>query len=532
VTPAPATNDKRTPIRGERDLILDERILILDERILILAPTGRDASLTAEALATAGLATVVCTDVEELCARIEEGAGAALITEEALTRPAMQCLRDAVDQQPPWADLPLLIFTSSPSAEVTVRSFEGLGERANTSLIERPIRVKTMISAAKAALRARHRQYEIRDLVCELHKRVEERDQFLAMLSHELRNPLAAMTLAVDSIDARARERTELAIVARQTRHLGKLVDDLLDISRVTSNKIVLNRTRVDLAEIAGHCMTLIRGRAEERRLQLSMHAQAGRALLDADPVRLEQVITNLLSNAVKYTPPGGTIDLYVENDGSDAVLRVRDSGKGIPADMLTRVFEMFMQGDVSIDRSEGGMGVGLTLVKKLVEQHGGSVRAYSAGKNSGSEFVVRLPLAEGVALPRQKETPAVAAPADGSRRIVIIEDNADIRELLRIKLRKLGHKVEVAEDGAAGVEKVLAVKPDIALVDIGLPELSGYEVAKRVRDALGSSIYLVALTGYGQADDKRKALESGFDVHLTKPADFVDLQNVIGRIP
>jgi signal transduction histidine kinase/CheY-like chemotaxis protein len=507
-----------------------------DDRILILAPTGRDAALAAEAFAEAGLTAFPCGDMDELCLRIEEGAGAAMITEEALTTASMACLREALEQQPAWADLPLLVFTSQPSAELTVRSLEHLGPRANTSLIERPIRVKTMLSAAKAALRARHRQYEIRDLVGQLHKRVEERDQFLAMLSHELRNPLAAMTLAVNSLEEQGKVSDERSIIARQTRHLGKLVDDLLDISRVTSGKIVLHKTRVDLNDIAGHCVAMMRSRADARRLALTVAAVGDDAIVEADPVRLEQIITNLLSNAVKYTPPGGSIQVSVERDAGDAVLRVRDSGKGIPAEMLTRVFEMFMQGDVSIDRSEGGMGVGLTLVKNLVEQHGGSVRAYSGGRGSGSEFVVRLPFAGragAVAAAAPKSAaPAVSAENGGMRRIVIIEDNADIRDLLRIKLRKLGHRVEVAEDGLKGLEKVLTVKPEIALVDIGLPALDGYEVARRVREALGASIYLVALTGYGQADDKRKALESGFNVHLTKPADFVDLQNVIGRIP
>ena len=507
-----------------------------DYRILILAPTGRDAALAAEAFADAGLSALPCRDMDELCRRIEqEGAGAAMITEEALTAASMNCLREVLENQPPWADLPLLIFTSQPSAELAVRSLERLGARANTSMIERPIRVKTMLSAARSALRARKRQYEIRDLVSQLQRRVEERDQFLAMLSHELRNPLAAMTLAVSSLEEQGQASNERAIIARQTRHLGKLVDDLLDISRITSGKIVLHRTRVDLADIAEHCVAMIRSRADARRLTLAMHADGEHATIDADPVRLEQIITNLLSNAVKYTPPGGSIDVHVERDAGDAVLRVRDSGKGIPAEMLTRVFEMFMQGEVSIDRSDGGMGVGLTLVKKLIEQHGGSVRAYSGGRGSGSEFVLRLPLAAAAA----KEEPApksvavsVAAEKSGARHIVIIEDNADIRDLLRIKLRQLGHRVEVAEDGAKGLEKVLATKPEIALVDIGLPALDGYEVAKRVREVLGTSIYLVALTGYGQADDRRKALESGFNVHLTKPADFVDLQNVIGRIP
>jgi signal transduction histidine kinase/CheY-like chemotaxis protein len=500
------------------------------ERILILAPTGRDAQLTRNALREAGLRAEAMPDIDTLCTEIEGGAGTALVTEEALNNAAMQCLREVLERQPAWSDLPLLVFTSQPSAELTVRSFEQLGARANIIMIERPIRVKTMISAAQAALRARRRQYEVRELVEELQQRLEERDHFLAMLSHELRNPLAAMTLAVDSVDGE--HSNERAILQRQTRHLAKLVDDLLDIARVTTDKIALHMTAVDLADVVEHCVESSRARAEARQHRLTMQLGAAHAVVRGDAVRLEQVVSNLLSNAIKYTPPGGEIAVLLEMDGDDAVLRVRDNGKGIAPEMLTRVFDMFMQGDVALDRTEGGMGIGLTLVKKLVHLHHGTVRAYSRGRGSGSEFVVRLPLSK-EALTRAVTPKPAAAPAPApARRILVIEDNPEIRDLLRIKLRKLGHEVDSAEDGTKGLEKLLAAPPEIALVDIGLPGINGYEVARRAREAVGPNVYLIALTGYGQAEDKKKALEAGFDVHLTKPADFIDLQNMLAQMP
>ncbi|HEX6095739.1 MAG TPA: hybrid sensor histidine kinase/response regulator [Thermoanaerobaculia bacterium] len=491
---------------------------------------GRDAELAGVALESVRLTAEAVADVDALCRGIEEGCGAAILTEEALDRRAMQALRAELEKQPPWSDLPLLIFTSRPTPELAVRSFEQLGARANITLIERPIRVKTMISAVKAALRARYRQYEVRDLVDELERRVQERDHFLAMLSHELRNPLTAISLAVDSLDSSA-VSNEHAILARQTRHLAKLVDDLLDIARVTTGKISLHMAQVDLSDIAEHCVETMRPRAETRRLKLSLHLPAPRAVVRGDPVRLEQVLDNLLSNAIKYTPPGGEIEVGIETDSDDAVLRVRDSGNGIAPEMLTRIFDLFMQGEISIDRTAGGMGVGLTLVKKLVHLHHGTVRAYSRGRDSGSEFVVRLPLAPGATAAVPKPVSRPAAPSE-PRRILLIEDNADIRDLLRIKLRQLGHKIEAAEDGTTGLEKLLASPPDIALVDIGLPGISGYEIARQARQTLGSQVYLVALTGYGQAEDKERALAAGFDVHLTKPPDFVDLQNVLARVP
>ena len=499
--------------------------------MLILAPLGRDAELACGALRSAGLTAESVSDIDALCRGIEDGCGALLITEEALGAQAMRCLRDELERQPAWSDVPILIFTSRPSAELAVRSFEQLGARANVTMIERPIRVKTLVSAARAALRARRRQYEVRDLVDELQNRVEERDNFLAMLSHELRNPLAAITLAVDSLDDTASIANEHAILSRQTRHLAKLVDDLLDIARVTTGKISQPVTTVDLADVAEHCVESMRPRAEARRLRLVLHVTEPRVPVRGDAVRLEQVVNNLLSNAIKYTPPGGEIDVTVETEADDVVLRVRDSGKGISPEMLTRIFDLFMQGETTIDRTEGGMGVGLTLVKKLVHLHRGTVRAYSRGAGSGSEFVVRLPAAPAGAA-RASSHAAGKPQAAAARHILLIEDNNDIRDLLRAKLRQLGHKVEAAEDGMKGLEKLLASPPEVALVDIGLPGMDGYEIARRARASLGDRVYLVALTGYGQNEDKEKALEAGFDVHLTKPADFVDLQIVLAQVP
>jgi signal transduction histidine kinase len=499
------------------------------DRVLILAPIGRDADLTAEALSGAGMTAVVCADIQDLCSKLDEGAGAAILTEEALTKFAMSCLNDSLRKQPPWSDFPLLIFTSQPSAELVVASFEEMA-RSNVTLVERPVAIKTMVSATRSALRARKRQYEVQELLMQLQRRIEERDQFLAMLSHELRNPLAAILLAVEGLDDASPENAnEHAIITRQARHLAKLVDDLLDIARVTTGKISIQRSNVDLADIVEHCVENLRARIEARQMNVTVDVKAPHVMIHGDAVRLEQIANNLLSNAIKYTPRGGDIAISLEIDDGDAVLRVRDNGKGIPSDMLTRIFDLFMQGETTIDRSEGGMGIGLTLVQKLVELHGGTVRAYSRGRGSGAEFVVRLPRMT-IDAPRSPRKPSAGESV--TRHIVVVEDNPDIRDLLRIKLRQLGHKVQAAEDGVRGMELLLDAKPEIALIDIGLPGLDGYEVARRVRETLGGEIYLVALTGYGQAEDKQRALDAGFNVHLTKPADLVDLQNVIGRVP
>ena len=506
------------------------------ERILILAPTGRDSSLAASALQESGFATERCSTMQELCDRVDEAAGAVLITEEALTNESMGCLAEALDRQPPWSDLPLLIFTSKPAVDLGPRSFERIGRRANVTLVERPIRVKTLISAVETALRARRRQYEVRELLSELERRIEERDNFLAMLSHELRNPLAAITLALDELEQRrgTEQQNERAIVVRQTRHLTKLVDDLLDIARVTSGKIRLHRADIDLADIVEHCAMAAAARAKTRGLTLTMHPVDGPAYVNGDPVRMEQIVSNVLSNAIKYTQTGGTIDVWMQRENGEAVFRVQDTGRGIDPKLLPRIFDIFTQGDVTIDRADGGMGIGLTLVQKLTELHGGSVQAFSRGKGLGSEFVIRIPiLPEAPASVHQRPQKITSLPEEvAARHIVIVEDNADIRELLRAKLRHLGHRVDVAEDGIRGVETIVANKPDLALVDIGLPGLDGYQVAQRVREQIGNDVHLVALTGYGQAEDRKKALDAGFNVHLTKPANIMDVQTVIGNLP
>lgn len=492
----------------------------LEERVLVLAPTGRDAALAAVALEKAGIAAFVCGSPADLCAAIEEGAGCALVTEESLTRVAVRDVTRVLSRQPPWSDFPLIVF-SAQDARTAGDGESALAALGNVAVLDRPVRVRTMLSGVKAALRARRRQYEAR-------KAIRERDQFLAMLGHELRNPLAAILLAAEIMDrappgeksvaALARQRE---IVGRQARHLSRLVDDLLEVSRVSSGKIVLQRTRVDLTALVRQCVHDHRTVAAASGVSLSFEVHPAGMWVDGDPLRLEQVFNNLLTNAIKYTPRGGAIEVQVEGNASGtAVVRVRDDGVGIAPDMLVHVFDMFTQVDQTFDRSRGGMGIGLTLVKSLVELHGGIVRAASAGLGKGSEFSVELqtvPGPDGQQL--SSDGPVVGETA--FRRIVLVEDSLDIRESFRTLLEQSGHEVNVAEDGIRGLREILARKPALAVVDLGLPGMDGYEVARQVRAALGTSIRLIALSGYGQPEDKRRALEAGFDTHLTKPVDL-----------
>ncbi|HEX6209328.1 MAG TPA: ATP-binding protein, partial [Methylomirabilota bacterium] len=357
------------------------------------------------------------------------------------------------------------------------------------------------------------------------------KDEFLAMLGHELRNPLGTITNAVAVVDRLAADestRRLTAMIRRQTSHLSRLVDDLLDVSRVTSGKIGLQAQPVDLHELVGRCLETLAhaGRTDDHRVTL----QGDPVHVVGDAARLEQVVNNLVDNALKYTPARGAVTVITERAGGDAVLRVRDTGRGIRADVLARVFDLFVQEPQTLDRARGGLGLGLTLVKRLVELHGGSVSAWSEGPQRGSEFVVRLP-----AIVQAAGPPAVAAAARDvtapARRVLIVEDGPDARESLRMLLEHAGHVVETAEDGPTGLAKLRAFRPEVALIDIGLPGLDGYALARLVRERPETSgIRLVAVTGYGQDDDRQRALAAGFDLHVAKPVDPVRLRDLLAR--
>jgi signal transduction histidine kinase/integral membrane sensor domain MASE1/ActR/RegA family two-component response regulator len=361
------------------------------------------------------------------------------------------------------------------------------------------------------------------------------KDEFLAVLAHELRNPLAPISNAVHILglageDGVAVERAR-QMMERQIPHLVRLVDDLLDVSRITRGKIELRRSPVELATVVDRAVEASRPLIAAGGHDLVVTVPREPVTLDADPTRLAQVIANLLNNAAKYTKPRGSIRLTAEREEGEAVIRVRDTGIGIPADMLSRVFDMFIQVDSSLDRSHGGLGIGLTLVKQLVELHGGSVAAASEGLGRGSEFVVRLPV-----VPETASGPGCSRPEDrprlSPRRVLVVDDNRDSAESLAELLRLAGHEVRTANDGAAALEAARAYRPEVILLDLGMPGMSGYEVARRLREQGASrDVVLVALTGWGQAEDRRLTKEAGFDYHLTKPADLAALERVFASL-
>jgi signal transduction histidine kinase/CheY-like chemotaxis protein len=491
--------------------------------------------MIAGVLGRAGVAARVCADVEEFCRLWDEGAGVGVIAEESLDPTGRGCVVEALAKQPMWSDFPLIVLTgtghTTRMSTAVVRSLEA---RGNITLLERPLRMLTLVSAVQSALRGRRRQYEMRRLLDETRHAVEQRDQFLATLAHELRNPLAPLRNALQIMklsgtDPKAAGRVR-DMMERQLTQMVRLVDDLLDVSRVTRGKIVLRRERVDLAAVIQNAVEESGPAIEAGRHHLTLTLPPDPVCVEGDSARLTQVVANLLSNAAKYTPDGGHVWLTVERAGGRAVIRVRDTGLGIPADMLPRVFQMFTQIDGHRDRSQGGLGIGLSLVKRLAEMHGGSVEAASAGPGRGSEFTIRLPLAADE--PQQaEECESGLAPASPSRRVLVVDDNADAADSLSMLLSLSGHEVQTARDGSTALEVAARFRPNVILLDLGMPGMDGYETARRVRTMRGlERVTLVAQTGWGQAEDRRRTEEAGFDHHLVKPVDPATLHNLLAQ--
>ncbi|MCI0461163.1 MAG: response regulator [Gemmataceae bacterium] len=367
-----------------------------------------------------------------------------------------------------------------------------------------------------------------------LRERDRRKDEFLAMLGHELRNPLAPLLNALHLLRVQSHDPALVAqardLAERQVRHLTRLVDDLLDVSRITRGKVELRKEWVELAPIVARAVDSTSPLIKERHHRLEVTWPDQPVRLEADPTRLEQILTNLLNNAAKYTEPGGQIRLIVERTGDEVVLRVQDNGIGMSPDVLSSIFELFVQAECSLARSEGGLGIGLTLVRSLVELHGGSVGAASEGPGRGSELVVRLPV-QPEPPPVQAGAAPVVAASGRPGRVLVVDDNRDAAASLAMLLELEGHEVYLAHDGPAALTAARTHRPEVILLDIGLPGMDGYEVARHLRVMEGmQEALLVAMTGYGQEEDRCRALHAGFDQHLTKPVDPAEVQALVAK--
>jgi two-component system, sensor histidine kinase len=510
----------------------------LDRRLLFLPVTAKDGATTQITLSSIGIRVTVCSTFEALLHEVNHGAGAVLLPDEVVSAAHITALRAVLDSQPPWSDLPLLILTR-PGAD-SAESGEAVRTLGNVTLLERPVRIATLVSAVRTALRARERQYQIREHLAE-RARAEEslqladqrKDEFLATLGHELRNPLAPLLAAVHLLKMAGTQDPVVvrasAVMDRQINHLMRLVNDLLEVSRITRGLIELQREALDVGFVVQSAIDTSRPSLDAAGHQLTVEVPAEPVKVYGDAVRLTQVFANLLTNAAKYTDTGGHVCIRVWQEGARALISVRDNGIGIAADQLSSVFDMFTQVDRSNRRAQGGLGIGLTLVRSLVGIHGGRVGAHSAGLGRGSEFIVELPViterAERV-LRLSESKPPNNFPR---RRILIVDDNRDAADTLGELLTALGAIVSIAYSGPDALEKLHLLAPDSVLLDIGMPGMDGYEVARQIRSTSDHrDVLLIALTGWGQEHDQQRAHASGFDEHVVKPPDLNRLRDLL----
>ena len=635
----------------------------LDERILVLMPSARDGIRTQDALAAADLQSVICRDLTDLCSKIAEGAGVALLTEESVTNWRAEELQAVLTTQPAWSDLPLIVI----AREAASCRHETLHKSMNVTLVERPVRMRSLISVLRAAMRSRQHQYAVRGLLqqgelqaealrdkesrlrfvleaarlgswdlniatgdmdcsdmCKLNfgrpldrpfpyeeqlaaihpddrelarKAVEmalldhndydveyrviwpnqtvhwilsrgrlenpvadqlrmsgitldvtrlkqaeadlreadrRKDEFLATLAHELRNPLAPIRNGLqvlrmsNELGAESAEIREL--MERQANHLVHLVDDLMEVSRVSRGKVELRKEVIPLSVIVDSAIEMSRALVDDAEHELVITLPQEPVLLYGDRVRLSQVLANLLTNAAKYMDVGGRIELAARIDAGELEISVRDAGLGIPLDMLPRVFEIFTQMEHTRQHSQGGLGIGLALAKSLVEMHGGTIYATSAGLDQGSTFIVRLPLASSAA-----DSVLPAAEPEGPLprcNVIILDDTRAALFVLEKLLKAMGQNVKATSSASTALEWARQEQPDIIISDIGMPDVDGYEFARRVRAVPElQDTLLVALTGYGQQSDRKRAQEAGFNRHLVKPVSVDELHSLLATI-
>nr|WP_311731942.1 ATP-binding protein [Variovorax paradoxus] len=500
----------------------------LEHRILLRTATSRDALMASAVLERAQLVSHTCADMPELLKELSRGAGAILLAEEVIAGSTLAELRRALAAQPPWSDVPLLVLARQGADSRAIAHV--MDEFANVTVIERPVRVASLVSAVRSALRARRRQYELRNVLDGLRESDQRKTEFLATLAHELRNPLAPLSTALSLLTRKKPEAAEAEryyeLMRRQVEHMVRLVNDLMEVSRITRGKIDLHWSSVLLDGVINDAVELSRPLVEGAGHSLAVDLVDCGLVVRGDSVRLTQVFSNLLNNAAKYTPPGGKVKLAVRQDNRQAVVEVSDTGAGIAPAMLKSIFEMFVQVSGTAKAAQGGLGIGLTLVKSLVELHGGSVEAASEGLGRGATFTVRLPLARNTRMPdRHLPAPQDAWMPSIEQTILVVDDNRDAADSLAELLGSMGATVLTAYSGEEALRLAAEHEFDTAILDIGMPGMDGCDLARYLRARQdGTDLTLIALTGWGQQGDKERIATAGFDHHLLKPLNLAEL--------
>ncbi len=546
-----------------------------DRRVLVLAPRGRDAAVIHQVLEAHGLDAFTCHDLPGFLTALREGAGLAFVTEEALAGEPLRRLTAWVAEQPPWSDFPLTVLATKQAGRRSEQALATLAGLGNMVLLERPLNADTLVSAARSGLRARARQYQTREhldvqlrigqenerlyqaerlalreaaevrealsqsLAAERSAREEAeyasrmKDEFLATLSHELRTPLSAILGWVHLLRRRKDDPVETArgidTIERNARSQARLIEELLDMSRIIAGNVQLDLQRVMPATIVDAVVASLQPSIDAKSIRIEAAVDAGAGPVSADANRLQQIVSNLLSNAIKFTPAGGLIrvELLRETGGAGVVLRVADNGDGIAADFLPFVFDRFRQADGSSTRSHGGLGLGLAIVRQLVELHGGSVAVASDGLGHGASFVVRLPAgaspgahgAAPAALPDASTPSNTLASELAGLHIVLVDDDADGREMIARLLADAGASVDAAGSADEATEKIHRATPDIVISDIGMPRVDGYQLMQQLRGE-GLRMPSIALTAFARPEERSRAMAAGYSAHLAKPVE------------
>ncbi len=535
----------------------------VDGLVLILAPLGRDAIVIEQVLAPLPLRAVICADLDDVVDRMDENATVAVLTEESLRHGGAARLQRWIEEQPAWSDFPFVVLANRQGGRRTRQARDALASLGNEVLLERPLNADTLISAVNSARRSRGRQHEARrhlrqqETVGAENRRLYEseraarsdaddanraKDEFLATLSHELRTPLSAILGWVNILKRRKSELGDLArgveTIERNALAQARLIDDLLDMSRIVAGKISLECQVVNPAGLVQQVVASALPGSDAKHIRIEQQVDAALPCIEGDPQRLQQVLWNLLTNAIKFTPDGGTIRMGACVAGDQLALSVTDSGAGIAADFLPHVFDRFRQADGSTTRAHGGLGLGLAIVRKLVEMHGGTVEASSAGLGAGATFTVRLPLSarstESPATPRDgdasREPATVADPRIEGLRVLVVDDDQDGRDMLAQVLTEAGGDVQSVPSAAAALEAVEEERFDVMVSDIGMPDMDGYELMARLRRE-GHRLPALALTAFVRTQDRERALAAGYQMHLGKPVDAVALLSAIREV-
>ncbi|MEN3339655.1 MAG: hypothetical protein V7647_3331 [Acidobacteriota bacterium] len=513
---------------------MNDRVSDVERRVLVFAPIGRDGALTREFLTRAAIPSVVCASVDAVCVELANQAGVIILTEEALDAPGFPNLTAALDRQPAWSDIPVIMFAGGerPTASRMLGVVEAL---RNVTVIERPIRVAAVVSVVRAALRARLRQYQMRDTLVALRAARSEaeaasrlKDEFLATLSHELRTPLNAILGWTSMLRHGQVEPGQvshaLEVVERNARAQAQLIEDVLDMARIITGKLRIELTPTALGPILEAAVEAARPAALAKHIEIRMDVREVPAIR-GDAGRLQQVLWNLLSNAVKFTPPGGHVAVSLGLASSEALVTVSDSGPGLAPEFLPFIFDRFRQADQSATRGHGGLGLGLSIVKHLVELHGGSVRAESAGPGRGATFKVSLPIPVLIETPIERQTSELPRDAFAMRfngqRILVVDDDAATRELLAQLFERTGATVETAGSARLALSTIARTPPTLLIADIGMPHEDGYALMRRVRRLPGQvrTVPAIALSAYTRAEDRDAARDAGFTRFIAKPA-------------